>query len=280
MELMRELVEDNLTIEDLGRGGYQLLQLKDGFRYGTDTTLLAWFAASFVRGNSKARILELGAGCGACSTLICARKANVNVDAVEIMRDSFEVIKKNIDLNELSGRMSAHNADIRELPAEIKAKQYDIVVANPPFFRREDGTSASEDGGKLRLNARFEENGSLDDFVRVAASRVVPSSGYVVMVMRATRAAELLASFEQNKITPIRLMFVHPFADKNASMVLVAGRRGTKANMMKVLPPLVLSEYRGLSNSSDSGEKKPQPKPTPTEQLRRIYEEEHTDCFI
>ena len=37
--------KDDLTTEDLGRKGFTLLQLKNGFRFGTDSVLLAWFAA-------------------------------------------------------------------------------------------------------------------------------------------------------------------------------------------------------------------------------------------
>ena len=66
---------DKCTLEDLERSGLKMYQLKEGFRFGTDSALLAWFASSFVRKGSSGnlgkvtakpcKVLELGSGCGA-----------------------------------------------------------------------------------------------------------------------------------------------------------------------------------------------------------------------
>lgn len=275
-------MSDNITelcsLEDLERNGFLMYQLKEGFRFGTDTALLAWFAACFVRsggkGNTsmvtkkKTEALELGAGCGACSLLLMARQASVCVDAVEIMEKPCEVIGANVKLNHLEGRLRPIRADIRELPPEVKNKQYDIVFMNPPFFREEKGTRASEDKSVERLNGRFEQNGDLDDFVRIASARVIPSSGHVVMIMKGNRLKDCLKAFEDNQIAPVKLMTVHSFADKEASMILLAGKRGSKDPDLRILPPLILNERL------ENGEVRP------TSVVEDIYNKPHTQCFI
>ena len=271
-------IRELCSLEDLERNGYRMYQLKEGFRFGTDTALLAWFAACFVRsggkGNTsmvtkkKTEALELGAGCGACSLLLLARQSSVKVDAVEIMPKPCEVISANAELNRLGGRLHAINADIRDLPSEVKNKQYDIVFMNPPFFRSEKGTKASENKSVERLNGRFEENGDLDDFVRIASARVIPSSGHVVMIMKGNRLKDCLNSFEANQIAPVRLMTVHSFADKEASMILLAGKRGSKDPDLRILPPLILNER--LPNGDV----------VPTAEVEEIYNKPHTRCFI
>ena len=268
---------DELTLEDLCRDGFKMYQRKDGFRFGTDSALLAWFAASFVRersgGNLKKvtmkpfRALELGAGCGACSLLLLARKKNITVDAVELMEGSYEVLKENIKLNGLGERLNAYNADIREMPQEIKSRQYDLIFMNPPFYRAERGTKASE-GDILRLNGRFEENGNLGDFVNAAAARLIPSSGFAVTVMKGNRLNDLMEAYKAAGIAPLRLMTVHPFADREAQMILLAGRRGSSDTELRILPPLILNE-RG-----EDGEIRP------SKEAQRIYDEEHTDLFV
>ena len=114
--------ENKLTLEDLGRKGYRMYQLKDGFRFGTDTVLLAWFTASFVKGSAPVKMLELGANCGAATLLVSARRDNVSIDALEIDKDAYEVLTKNIEINSLSGKVSAYEGDVRELPFDLKQK--------------------------------------------------------------------------------------------------------------------------------------------------------------
>ena len=266
------------TLEDLGRKGYKMYQLKEGFRFGTDSALLAWFAAGFIRdggfGNTskvtakRARALELGAGCGACSLLLLARKEQVISDAVELMPMPCRAIEENIKLNKLENRLFAYCSDIRELKGPVKERQYDLVFFNPPFFKKERGTIASEDRSVERVNGRFEENGGLDDFVKVAAARVIPSSGHVVMIMKGNRLTDSINAFQRAGIVPVRLMTVHSFEDKQASMILLAGKRGVKEQELRILPPLI------LNTRNSEGET------VPTEIVQRIYNEEHTECFI
>ena len=265
------------TLEDLEREGLTMYQLKEGFRFGTDTALLAWFASCFVRTGSSSnsgkvtakpcKVLELGSGCGACSLLILGRRKNTSVDAVELMKLPYEVLNENIRLNGLSDRLRAYNCDIRELCPEVKNRQYDLVVFNPPFFLKEKGTIASEEKSVERLNGRFEENGSLQDFVNVASSRVIPSSGFIVMIMKGNRLKDCLEAFTRAGINPERLMTVHSFADKQASMILLAGKKGTKGGDLKILPPLIINERK-------DGEA------VLTSEAAHIYNDVHDECFI
>ena len=258
------ILEEQLTIEDLGRCDYKLYQSKDCFRFGTDTALLAWFVASFTKQGKAQSVLELGAGNGAASILVAARNQSTIVDAVEILPKSYELINKNIQVNDLTSRIHAYNADIRILPAQVKNKQYDVVMFNPPFFAQGTGPKAANANV---VGARAEEMGTLDDFVATAATRVVQSKGYICMVMHASRLSDVMASFARYKVKATALMAVHPFADRNAEMFLIAGKKGAKGSDIRILPPLILNERSGDGI-------------IPTEKIREIYEEEHTDCFI
>lgn len=249
-----------------------MYQLKDGFKLGTDTVLLSWFAASFVskaKANSAngVKMLELGANCGGASLLALGRIRNSIVDSVEIMREPYHVSLMNVELNSLEDRYHPYIADVRDLPSEVRQKQYDVVFMNPPFFRREDGPAVPEEKS-IRLAGRFEENGTLSDFVRTASARVVPTSGYVVMVMHGDRLFETMSLYKEHGLTPTHLLNVHPMVDKSASMFLLAGKKGSKTKELKILPPLILNE------KNDKGDI------IVTPQLTDIYEKEHTNCFI
>ncbi len=265
-------IEDRCTLEDLQRGGFKYYQLKDGFRFGTDTALLAWFTASFIRRGKSSdtpKLLELGSGCGACSILTYARNGNVSIDACELMEDSFKVLCRNIELNNLQGKINPFNCDIRMLPSEIKNTSYDVVFMNPPFFSSSKGPKTSSSKSDVVLNARFEENGSIDDFIRVASSRVVTTKGFVTMIMKGNRFNDVYASFQRNGLTMTHLLSVHSFNDRNACMFLAAGKKGAGTSELKILPPLILNTKDDLSGDIITDGR-----------VLKIYEEEHTDCFI
>ncbi len=311
------------TVEDLGRGGLRLRQLKDGFRFGTDSVLLAWFAASMVRrrkqpgagassgagettgmcsgagsetkaeytgGKSRpVRLLELGSGCGGAALLTlartdeaalmtlartegadlhaCAGTGGTHIDCVEIMERPFTVLENNIRDNGLENRMRAFRADIRQLPDEVRRNQYDVVFMNPPFFKRSQGQAVPE-GKKERLAGRFEENGGLEDFVRTASARLVPSAGFAVMVMKCERMAETMELYLRHGLKPVRLMTVHDEVNKNASMFLIAGLKTSAEAELKVLPPLIMHQRDENGGIID------------TVKMTEIYNKEHTDCFI
>ena len=260
-----------MTIEDLGRGGLKLYQPKDGFRYGTDTVLLAWFAASFLRRSASAikcpqRVLELGSGVGTATLLVQGRFPGILSDAVELEPIYADFLNRNILLNNLSSKVRGFNCDIRELPSDVKSIQYDVVMFNPPFFRIGSGPKTTDNGDGKR-GARHEENGTLNDFVKIASSRLIQSKGHLVLIMHASRLSDVYKCFDDNNVKMTHLMSVHPFADKNAEMVLVAGKKGASGSDVKVLPPLILNERTndGIIMSR---------------RLTEIYGEEHRDCFI
>jgi len=254
----RPMAESELTLEQLGRKNLEMYQIKDGFRFGTDTVLLAWFTASFVKGRKPVKALELGANCGAASLLLIGRKGNVSVDSLELDHDAYEVLKKNIELNSLGDIMLAHEGDVRELPDDIRRSQYDLVFMNPPFFKT--GTGPSSDSNKPgKLQGRFENNGGLEDFISAGASRLIPSSGIMCIVMTARRTDEVICLMEKYQVKPVAIMPVHPAYDKNAEMVLIAGRRTDKDPQLEIMPPLVLNDK---------------------DRMNDIYNKEHEDCFI
>lgn len=257
----------DITVEDLGRGDLKLKQLKDGFRFGTDSVLLAWFTASFVRQNAKTRLLELGSGCGAAALLVSARAGACSIDCCEVMPEPYEILKQNIDENNLEGRLRAFNCDIRQLPKEVLGQQYDLVFFNPPFYRRTEGPAVDCKRAN-RLAGRFEEHGGLEDFVKAASARLKPSSGYAVMVMKSERLGEAVKLFEDNDLSPIRLMTVHPAVDKNATLFLLAGRKCGPRGQMRVLPPLI-THFRNADGDIIE-----------TDKMIEIYNKEHRDCFI
>ncbi len=229
-----------------------MYQIKDGFRFGTDTVLLSWFTSSFIKDGKEVYLLELGSNCGAATLLVAARRELTKIDALEIDTDAYEVLVKNIGINKLDDCVNAYNGDVRELSERIKKKQYDAVFMNPPFFKDENGPASGKIG-------RYEHHGGLSDFIRAGASRLVPSKGIMTVVMSASRADEVMNLMTENGVKPFRFMSVHPSIDKKAEMVLIAGKKTNANTLLEIMAPLILNDK---------------------DRMNLIYNGEHTDCFI
>ena len=257
---------ENIVSEDLGRDGLKLLQHKDCYKLDTASVLLAWFTSSFVRNGKPCEMLELGSGTGGVSLLVSARSKKAHIDGVELVELAYKVFCENIKLNGLEDRIAAYNCDLRELPAEIKNKAYDVVFMNPPFY---DGTKGSVTDTSVKSlhesTARFSSQGGLEDFVRVQSLRTRTSGGFAVMCISPDRVPECFALYSKYKITPVRLLTVHANASKDAFLALIAGKKGSPNAEFKVLPPLFINEEGSSALTSRAAQ---------------IYEEEHSDCFI
>jgi tRNA1Val (adenine37-N6)-methyltransferase len=74
---------------------------------------------------------------------------------------------------------------------------------------------------------------------------VLPHGGSLFLVHKPERLAELFCTLSANRMEPKRLRMVHPFADREPSMVLIeAVKEGRKG--MKVEKPLILYEEKDV----------------------------------
>lgn len=241
------VIEDTETVEDLGRKGFRLIQRKKGFRYGEDTVLLAHFAA--LEAGRKKRLLraaELGTNCGAASILLAARREDIAIDGLEVQDEASRVFGKNIALNGLEGRLRSFCMDIRDLAAcagtEIRRSSYDLVFFNPPYQMpgRGPATRSGADSRDL-LEARFEVNGTMEDFFRAADWLLCPQ-GKAVLVQRASRLSEVLFRMRENHLEPKHLRFVHPRVGRAATLFLLSGVKNARPGGLEVRAPLILHE--------------------------------------
>ena len=83
----------------------------------------------------------------------------------------------------------------------------------------------------------------LKDVVAAAAKCLKPG-GKFYMVHRPFRLAEIMVTMHEYKLEPKRMRLVHPFIDKEPSMVLIECVRGGKSRI-KVESPLVIYEEQG-----------------------------------
>jgi tRNA1Val (adenine37-N6)-methyltransferase len=219
------------TVDTILGGALTIVQPANGYRFAIDSMLLARFAD--VR--PRDRVLELGAGCGVISVAIAARHHPRVIVALEIQPDLVELIARNATLNRCD-RLTALQGDLRRrtIPS-LESGSFDAVVANPPYRAVAAGRVSPN---PARRAARDESTAALDAFVR-AASRYCKDGGRASFVFTAARAIELIATLRKHHLEPKRLRFVHPYADRPATTLLIEARKRGGIEAL-IEPPLIL----------------------------------------
>lgn len=223
-------------LDDLQCGGLKLIQRPDAFRFGTDSVLLAHFAAP----RKGERALDLGCGTGAIALLMAGHRADMTVDAVELQPDIADMARRSVSLNGLEARVRVHNLDMREAWRTLGAGRFSLAVCNPPYGR--SGAALESERETLRL-ARHEGDLAPAD-VAAAAAKLLKNGGRFCAVFPAPRAYELMRAMDDAGIAPKRVQIVQGVAGRAPKFVLLEGvKQGGEG--LHWLEPLVLRDADG-----------------------------------
>jgi len=237
------------TLDDLTRDGMKVIQSKNGYRFSMDSVLLAHFAEV----NPGDEVLDLGCGCGVISFLLASREPSCRITGLEIQPELADRARRGAEFNGVAHRIDIINGDLRQVELFSGNRRFNLIVANPPFWRRGEGRPNPD---REKLIARHEVESTLEDYVD-AARRLLVGGGRLAMVHRADRLLEIANTCAQKSLALSRIRFIHPYLNRDANLLLVEAVKGTKARV-RILPPLV------VYNSDGSY----------TEEIFRIYSEE------
>ncbi len=99
-----------------------------------DTCAVAELAIRQAQELGKApRILDLCTGSGCIGLAIASRAQNARVTLADISKDALAVARKNVSLNQMTGRVTAIQADALQKPSHFLGK-FHLIVSNPPYI--------------------------------------------------------------------------------------------------------------------------------------------------
>lgn len=224
-------------IDDLERNGYKIIQNKEKFCFGMDAVLLSGFANV----KSGESVLDLGTGTGIIPILLEAKTEGKKFTALEIQEESADMARRSVELNNLSHKINIVQGDIKEASILFGRASFDVVTTNPPYMNDNGGIKNPD---MPKAIARHEVLCSLDDVVREAAA-VLKDKGRFYMVHRPNRLMDIMRALAKYKLEVKRMKMVHPYADKDANMVLIEAIKGG-GSFMKVEKPLVVYKEAGV----------------------------------
>jgi len=224
-------------IDDLQINGYKLIQNPDLFCFGIDAVLLS----SFVKASEGEKVIDLCTGNGIIPVLLAAKTMADHITGLEIQKESATLAQRSIELNNLSDRISIINDDINNASNIFSAASFDVLTVNPPYMNENHGIINEYSPKAI---ARHELLCSLEDIIRESA-RLLKPGGRMYMIHRPHRLEDILVKMREYRIEPKRLRFIHPYIDKEPTMVLIEGSRGGKP-YMKVDAPLIVYKDKNI----------------------------------
>ncbi len=220
-------------MDDLQLSGYEIIQDSRKFCFGVDAVLLS----DFVKVKPGERVLDMGTGTGVIPILLSAKTKGKHFTGLEIQEESADMARRSVALNGLQEKIDIVTGDIKEAADIFGTASFDVITINPPYMIDNHGL---KNCGDARTIARHEVLCTLEDILRESSRILEESKGRFYMIHKPFRLAEIMLKMCSYRIEPKRIQFVHPYIDKEPTMVLIEGMKGGKSRV-KVEPPIIMS---------------------------------------
>ncbi|MGC9417909.1 MAG: tRNA1(Val) (adenine(37)-N6)-methyltransferase [Rhodovulum sp.] len=230
---------EEVTCDQFLGGRLRIRQPRSGYRAGIDAVLLA-AAMPTETGQS---VLELGCGVGVASLCLGLRVPGLSLFGVEFQAAYAELARRNAAENGID--LAVTTADLVALPADLRSRSFDHVVANPPYFLRAHGSAAPEPGREAALA----EATPLTLWVETARRRLAPG-GWLTLIQRAERLPALLAAMDA-RLGSVELLPLAPRVGRPAKLIILRARKGARGTF-RLHSPLILHEGSRHERDADS----------------------------
>ena len=230
-------LKPNERIDDLNRCGYKIIQNTNKFCFGMDAVLLS----SFAKANEGDKVIDLGTGTGIIPILIVAKTKVKKITAFEIQKESADMAKNSVALNNMSDRIEVVNESLESIEKILSPQSVNVVISNPPYMKKSGSVENSSE--KIAI-ARHEIKCTLQSVIK-AAAYVLKPNGRFYMIHKPERLSEIINDGIKYNLEVKRLRFVVPEKGKNPTMVLVEYVK-CAASGMTVESELVVYKDKGV----------------------------------
>ncbi|MCA8884074.1 MAG: methyltransferase [Rhodobacteraceae bacterium] len=233
----------DLTTDQFLGGRVTIVQPAQGFRAGIDAVLLA----AAVPAQPGQSVLELGCGVGAASLCLAARVPGLTQAAVELQPDYANLARRNAA--HARAEIDVFTADLQALPAPLRARSFDHVLANPPYYQRSAGSAARDGGRDVALAGQT----PLAAWVDTATRRLRPG-GCLTMIQRPDRLPDLMSALD-GRLGALEVLPLLPRVGRPACLILLRAIKGRRTPF-SLRAPLVL--HQGDQHERDAESYQPE----------------------
>ena len=194
-----------------------------GLKITEDAILLSEFMKKYFsrkRKNLKGEksFLEIGAGQGIISLLLSELDIISKIFAVEIQEEVFAALKKNIEINDLNGKIIPINKNIKNVNGE-----YDFIFSNPPYKKTSSGKMPENEMERI---SKYEILLTLEELI-LEIRRLLKNYGEFFVVVPNSRLNDVFRCIYENRLNVLSVK-VNKY--KKVDLVVVHGKKGGKVN--------------------------------------------------
>ena len=230
---------DDLTEDGFLGGRLRLLQPATGYRAGVDPV----FLAAAVPARPGQSVLDLGCGVGTAALCLGARVPGLSLAGLERQPDYARLARENAARNDIP--LEVHEGDVAAPPPDLRARSFDHVILNPPYWEPAKRTRA-DDGG--RETALAEET-PLAAWIDAALRRLRPG-GHLTVIQAAERLPALLSGID-TRAGGVTIRPLSPRTGRNATRIILTARKTSGEGFTLAAPTLIHEGARHERDAED-----------------------------
>lgn len=212
------LLYEGESVEDLQYKGLRIIQNAGGFRFGTDSVLLA----GFVSVSKGQKVVDLGSGTGILSILIEGR-TGAKLTAVEIQPGQCDMARRSFLMN--GQDIEQIEADMRTVHELTGREAFDAAVCNPPYYPANAGKLSQKGSGEYVSAATHEQWCRVSEVAKAAAG-LLKFGGKLFICCPIARLAEVFCALKDEKLEPKRIRTVTSVEGKLPYLALIEAKKG------------------------------------------------------
>lgn len=210
-------------IENLESVWKKMIVEEKGLKITEDAILLSEFIKEYFSRKcknlkEKKSFLEIGAGQGIISLLLSELDIISKIFAVEIQKEVFSTLKKNIEINDLNEKIIPINENIKKIDGE-----YDFIFSNPPYKKTDSGKMSQN---KVERISKYEVLLTLEELI-LEIRRLLKNYGEFFIVIPNSRLNDVFRYIYENKLNILSIK-INKY--KKVDLVVVHGKKGGKIN--------------------------------------------------
>lgn len=230
------------SLDDLQLDNLMIIQKQSGYKFSTDSVLLA----NFAKIKRLDTYVDLCSGSGIVAILAYYKNKPQKCYAVEIQPEIADMAKRSMIYNNLD--ITVFNESLTETYKTLGSESVDVITINPPYNTNEKYSN------NMQIAISTHEILTNLEEIALFSSKLLKFGGKIYMSHRADRLAEIMYELKKYKLEPKVLRVVYPKQSKEPNLVLIEAQKGAKSGL-KILTPLVLNNEDG----------------TETDELKEIY---------
>lgn len=228
-----EIINDIVGYNEL-----KIIQNKNYFNFSLESVLLP----NFVNITKKdKKVIDLGTGNAPIPLILDYLYDNLEIYGVELQKEIYDLAIKSLDINKKSDKIKIINEDIKNLRNIFSQESFDIVITNPPYFKKREKKQQNENN--IKSVARHEIEINIDELTKIS-SYLLKNKGKFYLVHRTERFVEIVNILKKYKLEPKKVQFIYPKENCESNLFMLEAVKNA-GNGLKVLKPLIIHDKNG-----------------------------------